>query len=138
MKSLAANEKLQFYRELTLPLFANRCKKGHKCLEKFEVIEFDVIHGVCGLFSTTKLTNFYMKPTLAFLFIWFAKSVEGKSYALRKFKKYQTDNKLKGFVSEMKKGTHKYAEQAKKSLDTLSDQCALSSKLSESHTKWTF
>ena len=137
MKSLAANEKLQFYRELTLPLFANRCKKGHKCLEKFEVKEFDVVHGVCGLFSTTKLTNFYMKPTLAFLFIWFAKSVEGKSYALRKFRKYQTENKLKGFISEMKKGTHKYAEQAKKSLENLADQCSLSSKLSESHMKWT-
>ena len=94
--------------------------------------EFDVVHGVCGLFSSTKLAKFYSKPTLAFLFIWFAKSVEGKSYALRKFKKYQTENKLKGFVSEMKKGTHKYAEQARKSLDALSDQCTLSAKLSES------
>ena len=121
MKTLMDKEKKQFYRELALPLFANRCKKGHKCLEKFVASDFTVVRDVCGVFSTTKLDRFYSKPTLTFLFIWFAKSVEGKSYALRKFKKYQTDNKLKGFVSDMKKDTCKYAEIARKRLHSLSN-----------------
>ena len=91
---------------MALPIFANRRDKGHHYLKRFETEAFKIVSDVCDLFSKKKLKAYFNKPVLAFLFVWFSKSKDGKAFAIDKFR---SQNKtMKGYTAEMIKGINSY------------------------------
>lgn len=86
MKTLSPEEQREFQDQLVLPIFANRRDKGHEYLQRFDKEKFTVVTDVCDNFSKSKLKTYFDRPVLAFLFVWFSKSKEGKEFALNKFK----------------------------------------------------
>lgn len=82
---MTSEQQRQFLDELVLPLFANRRGKGHAYLDRFALEDFKVVNDVMDNFAAERMKAYFRKPTLAFLFVWFNRSKEGKKFALDKF-----------------------------------------------------
>lgn len=111
MKTLTQHEQRQFLDQLALPLFANRRDKGHAYLSGFKTQDFEVVTDVCDNFASGKMKTYFEKPTLAFLFVWFNKSAEGKNFAKNKFTKQ--NKRVSGYIDDMRKGIAYYAGEAR-------------------------
>ena len=88
MAELDIQHQETFLYQLGLNIFVNKRGKGHSFLEKYETKDFELVTNVCDNYSKSRMEDYFQKPGLAFQFIWFAKSEEGKAYAREKFTKY--------------------------------------------------
>ena len=85
---------------------------------------------MCQSYSTAKQEAYFEKPTLAFLWIWFAFiSEEGKEFATNKFKSQEKE--AKDYVNKMIFGVKGFGREAYDSLVENKNTCSLSKKLTK-------
>ena len=97
--------------ELILPIFAHRKNKDLPYLKRFDKEYFTIVTDACDSFSEQKMNLYFDKPTLAFLFVWYSKSTEGKEKARKKFE-MQNKTEAQQYVDEMLSGIKQYGENA--------------------------
>ena len=69
--------------ELMLPIFGHFKAKEYSFLKHIKNSDFDTVRDVCNEYSRKKLGYLFVRPVMAFIFIWFAEAEEPRNY-LRK------------------------------------------------------